>query len=130
MVMAPLILVVLIAPGARSQSHERGVNARKPAIVELVVPMGDYRFHYKDQGIGDPVVVMDAGLCQPMDSWGDVTTQIAAFTRVFIYDRPGLGSSSRILPQGVKKPARPPELRTSRRIVEELRDLLRKVGVP
>jgi len=130
MVLAILILVVLIAPGARSQSHEQRIDSGKPAIVERVVPMGAYRFHYKDQGTGAPTVVMDAGLCQAMDTWDDVTAQIAAFTRVFIYDRPGLGASSRMLPQGAKQPARPPELRTSRRIVEELRDLLRKAGVP
>jgi alpha/beta hydrolase fold len=73
---------------------------------------------------------MDAGLCQSMDTWDDITTQVAAFTRIFIYNWPGLGSSSRILPQGVKQPASPPQLRTSRQIVEELRDLLRKAGVP
>jgi len=127
---APLILVIFIAPGARSQSNEQKVDSVKPAIVERTVPIGDYRFHYKDQGTGAPTVVMDGGLCQPMDTWGDVTAQIAAFTRVFIYDRPGLGSSSRILPKGVKQPARPPELRTSRQIVGELRNLLRKAGVP
>src|SRR5262245_9345008 len=127
---APLILVILFTPGARSQSPEQRVNSVKPSIVERVVPIGDYRIHYKDQGEGAPTVVMDSGLCQSMDTWGDVTAQIAAFDRVFIYDRPGLGSSSRILPQGATQPAGQPELRTSRRIVEELRDLLRKTGVP
>jgi pimeloyl-ACP methyl ester carboxylesterase len=130
MVMVILILVILIAPCARSQSPEQGVNSGQPAIVERVIPIGDYRFHYKNQGAGAPTVVMDAGLCQPMDTWGDVVAQVSAFTPVFIYDRPGLGNSSRILPQGDKQPARPPEMRTSRHIVEELRDLLRKAGVP
>jgi len=90
--------------------------------------MGDYRFHYIDQGTGAPTVVMDAGLCQPMNTWGDVAAGVAAFTRVFIYDRAGLGGSSRILPQGVDQSARPPGPRTSRQIVKDLRDLLRKAG--
>ena len=130
MVMAPLTLMILIAPGARSQSPEQRINPDKPAIVERLIPIGDYRFHYKDQGTGAPTVVMDAGLCQSMDTWGDVIAQVAAFTRVFMYDRPGLGSSSRILPEGGKRPARPSELRTSRGIAEELHDLLHEAGAP
>src|SRR5262245_33745452 len=130
MVTAPLILVILIAPRARCQSADQGVNSGKQAIVERVVPIGDYRFHFKDQGTAAPTVVMDAGLCQSMDTWDNVTAQVASFTRVFSYDRPGLGKSSRIVPQGVTQPTRQPELRTSRQIVEELRNLLRIAGVP
>jgi len=98
--------------------------------VERTVPMGDYRFRYIDQGTDAPTVVMEAGLCQPMKTWGNVAAEVAAFTRAFIYDRAGLGGSSRISPQGVNQSAIPHGSRTSRQIVKELRDLLRKAGAP
>lgn len=130
MVLATMFLVVSIAPGGRGQTAGQKESSGAPAIVERTVSIGDYRFHYKDQGKGAPTVVMEAGLCQAMDTWNAVTAEIAVFTRVFIYDRPGLGGSSRVFSQGANQPPRPPELRTSGQIVEELHNLLRKVGEP
>jgi len=130
MVLGGVILGALVAPSGRGQATGQVASSSKPAVIERTVPMGDYRFHYKDQGTGGPTVVMEAGLCQAMETWGGVVADVAVFTRVFTYDRAGLGSSSRILPQGGKRSARPQELRTSRQIVEELRDLLRKAGLP
>lgn len=123
------ILLVLISPGVSGQNPDQKVNPSRPAIIERTVQIGDYRFHYKDQGEGSPAVVLDAGLCQSMDTWRDVPAQISTFARVFTYDRPGLGSSAKVPPLVVTKPAGKPELRTSRQIVEELRALLRKAGV-
>ena len=129
-VLVIVFFAVSIAPNGRGQTAERKVSSGSPTIIEKTVEIGDYRFHYKDQGTGSPTIVMDAGLCQGMDTWDNIISKIASLTRVFIYDRPGLGSSSRILPQGSKQPARPPGVRTSRQIVEDLRNLLRKAGVP
>src|SRR5262245_35279183 len=129
MVLATMFLVVSIAPGWLGQTAGQKESSGAPAIVERTVSIGDYRFHYKDQGKGAPTVVMDAGLCQTMDTWNAVTPEVAAITRVFIYDRPGLGGSIKLPPQGAGQPARP-ELRTSGLIVEELHNLLRKVDAP
>ncbi len=128
--LAIIFLAVSIAPDGRGQMAAGRTGSGAPAIIERTVAMGDYRLHYKDQGTGAPTVVMEAGLCQTMDTWDDITAQVASFTRVFTYDRPGLGSSSRISPEGAKQPARSPKLRTSHLIVEELRELLRKAGAP
>ncbi|MGE0126696.1 MAG: alpha/beta fold hydrolase [Blastocatellales bacterium] len=129
-ILATLILTVLIAGSGHGQASLQKAGLGKPAVTERTIPIGDYRFHYKDWGAGDPVLVMDAGLCQSLDTWGDVPEKVAAFTRVFTYDRAGLGSSSRILPPGVEKTASPPDMRTSGQMVEELRALLRNAGVP
>src|SRR5262245_44927162 len=125
-----MLLVVWIGRDARGEMAGKKEKNGAQTIVERTVSIGDNRFHYKDQGKGAPTAVMDAGLCQTTDTWNAVTAEVAAFTRVFIYDRPGLGGSSRILPQDAKRPARPPELRTSGQIVEELHALLSKVGAP
>jgi len=125
-----LILAVLITPSVYNQAPRQGADSGGPTGVERTVPMGDYRFHYIDQGTGAPTVVMEAGLCQPISTWGDVAAEVAAFTRVFVYDRAGVGGSSGISPQGVDQSARPQGPRTSHRIVKELRDLLRKAGAP
>lgn len=128
--LAVLILTALIVGNGRSQTPQQAPGSGKKADTSRSLTLGDYRFHYSDQGTGDPVVVLDAGLCQPMDTWGDVPAAVAAFTRVFAYDRVGLGASTRIAPAPAGKSARPPEMRTSREVVEELRDLLRKAGLP
>lgn len=126
--LAVLILTALIVGNGWSQTPRQSPGSGKKAGASRSLTLGDYRFHYSDQGTGDPVVVLDAGLCQPMDTWGDVSGAVAAFTRVFAYDRVGLGDSARIAPAG--KSPRPPEMRTSQQVVQELRDLLRKAGLP
>ncbi len=124
------LLIVLIASDNRSQAPQQRASSDKPPVIERSITLGDYRFHYIDRGKGSPTVVMDAGLCQPMNTWDKVTGEVATFTRVFTYDRAGLGSSSRVMPPDAKQSARPPEMRTSRRITRELRDLLRNAGAP
>src|SRR5258706_4916530 len=46
------------------------------------------------EGKGSPVVVMDAGLGDGATSWRTVQDQIAARTRVCVYDQAGIGRSS------------------------------------
>jgi pimeloyl-ACP methyl ester carboxylesterase len=83
-----------------------------------LIDVGGHRLRIESSGQGGPAVVMDAGLCQPMKTWGSVPSEVAAFARVITYDRAGLGESDR-----------GPRPRTSEQIVEELRALLRKADV-
>ena len=69
--------------------------------------------HLLCEGTGHPTVVLEAGLGDTLDTWSWVQPEVARFTRVCAYDRPGLGASA---------PVDGP--RTSDRIVEELRILL------
>lgn len=62
---------------------------------------------------GEPVIVFEAGLTNPLDVWTSVLAEVAAFAPVVAYDRAGLGKSEwdQMLP-------------TPKRITSSLRDLL------
>ena len=83
------------------------------------VDIGGLRLHVVARGEGAPVVVLDAGLGGTSDSWSEVAPAVAEFTRVVAYDRAGLGRSGA-----------GPLPRTSGRIVEELKALLDRAGLP
>ena len=57
------------------------------------VAVGDHSLYINCVGEGSPTVVMEAGYGDASDVWAGVQHQIAAFTRVCIYDRAGLGRS-------------------------------------
>lgn len=76
------------------------------------------RIHMVSSGQGAPTVVLEAGLTGTSQTWSRVQSELARTHRVVAYDRAGLGQS--------EPSARP---RTSRAIVEELREALRSVGV-
>lgn len=78
-----------------------------------------HRMRYQQKGKGSPVVVFDAGLGDAHESWRWVWPRVTEFTRVFLYDRAGLGRSE----SG-------PAPRTSSRMVDELHALLQGVGTP
>ena len=69
-------------------------------------------------GMGSPTVVLDAGHQDWAPAWAVIQPQLASWTRVCSFDRPGYGFS----PPG-------PMPRTSKRIVTELHDALHKLGI-
>ena len=81
--LAPLLagIVVVIA------------SALAPAHDALVAVGGD-RLHVETLGESGPTVVFEAGLGNDSTTWRSVAGPIAAFARVVIYDRVGLGQSS------------------------------------
>jgi pimeloyl-ACP methyl ester carboxylesterase len=87
-------------------------------VTGRLIDVGGYRLHVERFGSGSPTVVMDAGLCQRMKSWGRVPSELAKVTRVVIYDRAGLGFS------GIG-----PRPRTSQQNVNELHALLSNAGI-
>lgn len=70
-------------------------------------------------GGGAPVVILESGLGVYSGTWYKVFPEVAKFTRVCIYDRPGLGAS---------EPSITP--RTSEQMVAELHELMTKADVP
>jgi pimeloyl-ACP methyl ester carboxylesterase len=64
------------------------------------------------------VVVMDSGYGDYSRSWNGIASDIASITKVFTYDRAGLGRSEKS-----------PNRRTSKEIVEELNKLLLKSDI-
>ena len=83
-----------------------------------LVDVGGHRLHIHVRGEGSPTVVIDAGLAGTSSDWKAVAAGIAKFTQVVTYDRAGYGWSD----SG-------PRPRTSQRVVEELRVLLRQAGL-
>lgn len=69
-------------------------------------------------GSGSPTVVLDAGHQDWAPAWAVIQPEIAKWTRVCSFDRPGYGFS----PTG-------PIPRTSERIATELHDALHKLGI-
>jgi pimeloyl-ACP methyl ester carboxylesterase len=82
--------------------------------------VGGYRLHLHAQGEGRPVVVMDSGLTATSLMYAAVLPEVARFTTACAYDRAGYPWSDPA-PRGTS--------RTSARMVEELRILLRKAGL-
>ncbi len=64
-------------------------------------------------GKGEPTVVLDAGLGDTSETWELVQPEVAKFSRVFSYDRAGLGQSEKA-----------PTPRTCEDMVTDLRKLL------
>lgn len=50
---------------------------------------------YSSAGKGKPVVVFETGMGSTMNTWEPVFMEVANFTRVFAYNRPGYGRSKR-----------------------------------
>jgi len=114
-----LILIVLVLGGTfiAGASARTTMSAQNPAPGQLV-DVGGYKLHLNCQGSGSPTVILDAGLNDFSLSWSRVQPDVAAFTRVCVYDRAGLGwSEAGPLP------------RTSQTMVEELHTLLQNAGI-
>lgn len=87
--------------------------------VEGLFDVGDHRLYLRCTGQGRPTVVMDASLGADSRTWHAVEPEIARTARVCVYDRANVGRSD---------PA--PAPRSSGTVVDELRALLVKAGVP
>lgn len=84
-----------------------------------MVDVGGFRMHLVCEGEGSPAVILEAGSSDLWTTWFRVQPELARTTRVCSYDRAGIGYSD---------PG--PLPRSRRRMVEELRTLLARAGVP
>ncbi len=84
----------------------------------MLIDVGGHRLHLELFGRGAPTVVFDAGLSDAAERWGTVPALVAAFARVCVYDRAGLGRSEA-----------GPLPRTSGRIVDDLHVALAGAGL-
>ncbi len=57
------------------------------------VTVDGQNFHIETLGASGPTVVFEAGLGNDLSTWKSVAGPVAAFARVVLYDRAGLGSS-------------------------------------
>lgn len=110
-----VVLAIVLLSGARAKVKRRALYSPPGRMVDV----GGYQLHLHCQGQGEPTVVIDAGQGDFSLSWAGILSQAAEFTRICAYDRAGLGWSD---------PS--PKPRTTEVMVEELRTLLSKAGLP
>lgn len=108
-VLGGLALLAGAAYQALATARERD---KYPAPGQLVEIKGR-RMHLHCAGEGSPTVVVDSGLGSYSADWQLVQPEVAKFTRICTYDRPGYGWS---------QPG--PRPRTSRQMARELHSLL------
>ena len=63
---------------------------------DALVTLGGDRLHVETIGESGPTVVLEAGLGNDSTTWKSIAGPIAAFARVVLYDRVGLGQSSQL----------------------------------
>jgi pimeloyl-ACP methyl ester carboxylesterase len=83
------LLVVTTIYEAVATANER---VRFPPPGRLV-DVGGYRLHLRCEGQGTPTVVLESGGGMTSNEWTPVQPELARFTRVCSYERPGLGWS-------------------------------------
>ncbi len=112
-------LATLAVGGALYQEIGTRLDAKKYPPIGKLVDVGGYKMHLYTTGTGGPTVVLDAGLGCNILWWSLVQPEIAKFTRVVSFDRPGNGWSDES-----------PLERTSQNIVAELHTALHKANIP
>jgi pimeloyl-ACP methyl ester carboxylesterase len=101
--------------------QERPVVISEYPIPGTLVDVGGYRLHARVAGTGTPAVVMDSGLGANSILYAGVLPKVARFTTACAFDRAGY-------PWSDAAPAATP--RTAQRIVQEVRAMLRGLGLP
>jgi pimeloyl-ACP methyl ester carboxylesterase len=112
-----LVVVAALAGATYQWVATRNDLAANPPPGRLVEVAGR-RLHIWCTGSGAPAVILESGLGGSSADWGFVQPDVAAFTRVCSYDRAGMGYSDA-----------GPSPRTTRRIADELAQLLDRTGV-
>jgi pimeloyl-ACP methyl ester carboxylesterase len=116
-----VLALALLAVGSCGDGAHPAAPARKPPAqsVHGLYTAAGARLFLDCRGRGPRTVVLDSGLgVDASTTWAGVRPAVARFARVCQYDRAGMGAS----PPG-------PRPRTSQRMVDELRALLRAAGV-
>ena len=95
--------------------HAHAVSAQESRFIDV----GSHRLHAVVSGEGTPVVVLEAGLGEGLDTWNEVRDRIARYTTVIAYSRAGYGESEAS-----------PHPRSPAQISDELGALLQRLSVP
>jgi pimeloyl-ACP methyl ester carboxylesterase len=113
-----ILLLSVVAAAMAYQTLGSYYDARRFPAPGRLINVGPCRLHLNEQGVGNPVVVLESGIAASSLSWALVQPKVAEFTRVCSYDRAGLAWSDDC--------AAP---RTLHQIVSELISLLSQAGL-
>jgi pimeloyl-ACP methyl ester carboxylesterase len=87
--------VLILAAGLVFQGSATMLDERRYPMPGIMVEVHGHRMHLDCRGEGSPTVLLDAGLGDSASTWALVQPEVAKFTRVCSYDRPGLGWSEK-----------------------------------
>jgi len=100
-----ILLLGLAAMGAIYQAVASARDAKLYKPVDQMVDVDGVQMRLDCRGVGSPTVVLEAGAGGSSSSWVLVQDELAKFTRVCSYDRPGYGWSDPVheslSPEGV-----------------------------
>lgn len=113
-----LVLLGLITATLIYQTLGSYYDARRFRAPGRLIDIGSCCLHLNEQGVGNPVVVLESGIAASSLNWALVQPKVAEFTRVCSYDRAGLSWSDHCA-----------GARTLHQIVAELMSLLSHAGL-
>jgi pimeloyl-ACP methyl ester carboxylesterase len=94
-----VVLVVLLWVGCGGEVTKSGTAAKgaeQGVGAGGLVDVGGRRLYVECMGSGSPTVVLEAGLGGDSAVWSKVLPEIGRTTRVYAYDRAGLGASDAV----------------------------------
>ncbi len=117
---ALVLLVVLASSGMLYQAFAEARDRRNLPVPGQLVDVGGYRLHLQIMGEhrGGPTVILDAAAGSMAAEWAWVQPEVARFTQVVAYDRPGQGYSEV-----------PPTPRDVAALIDDLRTALHTAGI-
>jgi pimeloyl-ACP methyl ester carboxylesterase len=114
-----ILVAALILAGLVYQALGRLRDRKRYPPPGRMIPVQGSVLHFWEMGRGAPPVILEAGIAGSCLGWSVVQTEIARFTAVCSYDRPGLGWS-----RGSRY------RRTVAQMTAELREVLAQSGLP
>ncbi len=112
-----ILLIGLVAVGAIYQAIATGTDEQTYRPMDQMVDVNGIQMRLDCRGAGSPIVVLEAGAESSAITWGRIPEDVAQFTRVCSYDRPGYGWSDPVREELVPQ-----------RVAEMLHDLLAQAG--
>ncbi len=88
-----ILLLGLVAVGAIYQENATARDAQAYKPLDQIVHVNGIQMRLDCKGTGSPTVVLEAAAQSSAVTWGRIPDDVAQFTRVCSYDRPGYGWS-------------------------------------
>jgi pimeloyl-ACP methyl ester carboxylesterase len=94
------VALFLSAVGGGYETYRETVDRSNYAMPGRLIDVGGHKLHINCTGSGSPTVVLEPGLGEPSTAMAWIAPDVAATTRVCVYDRAGRGwSESAAAPQ-------------------------------
>lgn len=96
-VLYPVFAALLLsAIGGVYETYRESADRTAYPMPGRLISVGDHKLHINCTGTGSPTVVLEPGLGEPSPAMGWIAPNVAATTRVCVYDRAGRGWSQAV----------------------------------